>query len=105
MIATEARQDWIPLDPEDNRLQLEAVSAYDALGKVRRSAATSRPHTLLLFMPEDHVNTPESFREYARLTGADTSGSPRNDEAPPAQDAPVAPLAFWCRPSRPTASG
>jgi homoserine O-acetyltransferase len=72
MIAKEARQDWIGLDPEDNRLQLEAVSVYDALGAVRRSGGRSRPHTLLLFFPEDHVNTPDSFREYARLTGADT---------------------------------
>src|SRR5262245_54062046 len=72
MIANEARVDWVPLHPEDNRLMLEAVSVYDALGQVRRSTATTRPHTLLVFMPDDHVNTPESFREYARITGADT---------------------------------
>ena len=61
MIANEARVDWVPLHPEDNRLMLEAVSVYDALGEVRRSTATIRPHTLLVFMPEDHVNTPESL--------------------------------------------
>jgi homoserine O-acetyltransferase/O-succinyltransferase len=72
MIAAEARNDWIGLHPEDNRLQLEAVTVYDALAEVRRAGAASRPHTLLLFMPEDHVNTPESFREFARITGADT---------------------------------
>jgi homoserine O-acetyltransferase len=72
MIAAEARQEWIGLHPEDNRLQLEAVSVYDALSEVRRSGAKPRPSTLLLFMPEDHVNTPDSFREYARITGADT---------------------------------
>jgi poly(3-hydroxyalkanoate) synthetase len=27
---------------------------------------------LLLFMPDDHVTTAESFREFARLTGSDT---------------------------------
>ena len=27
---------------------------------------------LLLFMPDDHVTTAESFREFARLTGGDT---------------------------------
>jgi homoserine O-acetyltransferase len=72
MIANEARVDWVPLHPEDNRLMLEAVSVYDALSVVRGSTATTRPHTLLVFMPEDHVNTPVSFREYARITGADT---------------------------------
>ncbi len=72
MIANEARVDWVPLHPEDNRLMLEAVSGYDGLGEVRRSKTTTRPRTLLVFMPEDHVNTPESFREYARITGADT---------------------------------
>jgi homoserine O-acetyltransferase len=72
MIATEARVDWVPLHPEDNRLMLEAVSVYDALGEVRRSKTPTQPHTLLVFMPEDHVNTPESFREYAGITGADT---------------------------------
>ena len=72
MIAREARQDWIGLDPEDNRLQLEAVTVYDALGAVRRTGKMSRPNTLLVFIPDDHVNTPDSFREYARITGADT---------------------------------
>jgi homoserine O-acetyltransferase len=72
MIATEARQDWVGFHPEDNRLQLEAVALYDALGEVRRAKEAARPRTLLLFMPEDHVTTAESFREFARLTGADT---------------------------------
>jgi len=27
---------------------------------------------LLLFMPDDHVTTAESFRQFARLTGSDT---------------------------------
>lgn len=72
MIAAEARADWIGPHPEDNRLQLEAVTEYDAPREVRRAGAKPRPPTLLVFVPEDHVNTPGSFREYARITGADT---------------------------------
>jgi homoserine O-acetyltransferase len=72
MIAAEARQDWLDFHPEDNRLQLEAVERFDALGQVRRTTAAARPRMLLLFMPDDHVTTAESFREFARLTGADT---------------------------------
>jgi homoserine acetyltransferase len=72
MIAAEARQDWLEFHPEDNRLQLEAMQRFDALGEVRRTTAAARPKMLLLFMPDDHVTTPESFRQFARLTGADT---------------------------------
>jgi homoserine O-acetyltransferase len=72
MIAAEARADWIGFHPEDNRVALEAVASFDALGEVRRTGATLRPRTLLLFIPEDHVTTAESFREFARLTGSDT---------------------------------
>jgi homoserine O-acetyltransferase len=72
MIAAEARADWIGFHPEDNRLALEAVALFDALGEVRRAGVTSRPRMLLLYMPDDHVTTAESFREFARLTGSDT---------------------------------
>lgn len=71
-MAREARSDWLEFHPEDNRLQLEAVAAFDALGEVRRSADAARSRMLLLFMPEDHVTTAESFREFARLANADT---------------------------------
>ena len=69
MIAAEARADWIGFHPEDNRLHLEAVASFDALGEVRRTVVAPRPRMLLLFMPDDHVTTAESFREFARLTG------------------------------------
>jgi homoserine O-acetyltransferase/O-succinyltransferase len=72
MIAAEARADWIGFHPEDNRVALEAVASFDALGEVRRTGRTSRPRMLLLFMPDDHVTTAESFREFARLTGSET---------------------------------
>jgi homoserine O-acetyltransferase len=72
MIAAEARADWIGFHPEDNRVALEAVASFDALGEVRRTGVTPRPRILLLFMPDDHVTTAESFREFARLTGSDT---------------------------------
>ncbi|HEY7612556.1 MAG TPA: alpha/beta fold hydrolase [Gemmatimonadales bacterium] len=71
MIAAEARADWIGFHPEDNRVALEAVSSFDALGEVRRNGGTLGPRTLLLFVPDDHVTTAESFREFARLTGSD----------------------------------
>ncbi|HEU4523980.1 MAG TPA: hypothetical protein VFR62_03110, partial [Gemmatimonadales bacterium] len=71
MIAAEARADWMGFHPEDNRLQLEAMSSFDALGEVRRSGPTLRPRVLLLYMPDDHVTTAESFREFARLTESD----------------------------------
>jgi homoserine O-acetyltransferase/O-succinyltransferase len=72
MIAAEARADWVGFHPEDNRLQLEAMASFDALGEIRRTGATRRPRMLLLFMTQDHVTTAESFREFARLTGSDT---------------------------------
>jgi homoserine O-acetyltransferase len=72
MIAAEARADWIGFHPEDNRVALEAVASFDALGEVRRTGVTPRPRMLLLFVPDDHVTTAESFREFARLTGSDT---------------------------------
>jgi homoserine O-acetyltransferase/O-succinyltransferase len=72
MIAAEARADWIGFHPEDNRVALEAVASFDALGEARRTGATIRPRMLLLFIPDDHVTTAESFREFARLTGSDT---------------------------------
>ncbi len=72
MVAAEARADWVGFHPEDNRLQLEAMSSFDALGEVRRAGVTARPRMLLLFMPDDHVTTAEPFREFARLTGGDT---------------------------------
>jgi homoserine O-acetyltransferase len=72
MIAAEAQADWIGFHPEDNRLQLEAMSSFDAFGEVRRQGVTPRPRMLLLFMPDDHVTTAESFHEFARLTGSDT---------------------------------
>ena len=68
----EARADWLEFHPEDNRVQLEAIAAFDALGEVRRTGGTPRSRMLLLFMPDDQVTTAESFREFARLTGADT---------------------------------
>ena len=76
MIAAEARVDWIGFHPEDNRVALEAVASFDALGEVRRTGMTSRPRMLLLFVPDDHVTTAESFREFARLTGSDTVAFP-----------------------------
>jgi homoserine O-acetyltransferase len=72
MIAAEARADWIGFHPEDNRVALEAVASFDALGEVRRTGVMPRPRMLLLFVPDDHVTTAESFREFARLTGTDT---------------------------------
>jgi homoserine O-acetyltransferase len=72
MIAAEARTDWIGFHPEDNRVQLEALASFDALGEVRRTGVTPRPRMLLLFMPDDHVTTADSFREFARLTRSDT---------------------------------
>jgi homoserine O-acetyltransferase len=72
MIAAEARADWIGFHPEDNRVALEAVASFDALGEVRRTGVRPRPRMLLLFVPDDHVTTAESFREFARLTGSDT---------------------------------
>ena len=72
MIRREARQDWLWFHPQDNRLQLEAVTTFDALGEVRRATMDPRSDMLLVFVPEDHVTTAESFREFARLTGADT---------------------------------
>ena len=72
MIAAEARADWIGFHPEDNRVHLEAVASFDALGEVRRTGVAPRPRMLLLFVPDDHVTTAESFREFARLTGSDT---------------------------------
>jgi homoserine O-acetyltransferase len=72
MIAAEARADWIGFHPEDNRVHLEAVASFDALGEIRRTGVAPRPRMLLLFMPDDHVTTAESFREFARLTGSDT---------------------------------
>jgi homoserine acetyltransferase len=70
MIAAEARADWIGFHPEDNRVHLEALASFDALGEVRRTGVTPEPRMLLLFMPDDHVTTAESFREFARLTGS-----------------------------------
>jgi homoserine O-acetyltransferase len=72
MIAAEARQDWLEFHPEDNRLQLEAMQRFDAFGEVRRTTGAARPRMLLLFMPQDHVMSAGSFRQFARLTGADT---------------------------------
>ena len=72
VIAAEARVDWIGFHPEDNRVHLEAVASFDALGEVRRTGVAPRPRMLLLFMPDDHVTSAESFREFARLTGSDT---------------------------------
>jgi homoserine O-acetyltransferase len=72
MIAAEARGDWIGFHPEDNRVHLEAVASFDALGEVRRTGGAPRPRMLLLFVPDDHVTTAESFREFGRLTGSDT---------------------------------
>jgi homoserine O-acetyltransferase len=72
MIAGEARADWIGFHPDDNRLQLEAMASFDALGEIHRGGPMLRPRMLLLFMPDDHVTTAESFREFARLTGSDT---------------------------------
>ena len=72
MIAAEAQADWVGFHPEDNRVALEAMAAFDALGEVRRTGVMARPRMLLLFVPDDHVTTAESFREFARLTGSDT---------------------------------
>jgi homoserine O-acetyltransferase/O-succinyltransferase len=72
MVSAEARADWIGFHPEDNRLQLEAMASFDALGEVRWKGVTHTPRMLLLFTPDDHVMTAESFREFARLTGIDT---------------------------------
>jgi hypothetical protein len=47
MIAAEARADWIGFHPEDNRLQLEAMSSLDALGEVRRKGLAPQPRMLL----------------------------------------------------------
>ena len=55
-----------------NRLQLEAMQRFDAFGEVRRTTGAARPRMLLLFMPQDHVMSAGSFRQFARLTGADT---------------------------------
>jgi hypothetical protein len=51
----------------------EASEALPSMaGEVRRTSLTARPRMLLLFMPDDHVATAESFREFARLTEGDT---------------------------------
>lgn len=76
MIAVEARQDWVGFHPEDNHLQLEAIAAFDALGEVTRDGAPPAAPMRLIFMPEDHLTTAESFRVFARLTGADTVAFP-----------------------------
>lgn len=76
MIAAEAQQDWLGFHPEDNRLQLEAIAVFDALGEVGRTAAARRPPMRLIFMPDDHLTTAESFRAFSRLTGADTVAFP-----------------------------
>lgn len=73
ILAAEARSDWAPLHPEDNRLQLEAMLAFDAFRSRRPDA---RVPLLLLFVPEDHVTTAEAFREFAAATGADTVAYP-----------------------------
>lgn len=81
MLAAEARADWLWFDPEDNRLHLEAIAAFDAIAEARRGSppgargkarGPETPRMLVIFMPEDHVTTAESFREFAGLTGADT---------------------------------
>jgi homoserine O-acetyltransferase len=72
MLAAEARADWLWFDPEDNRLHLEAIAAFDAIAEARRGGPPGAPQMLLIFMPDDHVTTAASFREFARLTGADT---------------------------------
>lgn len=71
MLEAEARADWVGLDPEDNRVQLEAIAAFDALGETRRGGMRPGPRMLLVYVPEDHVTTAESFVEFARLAGAD----------------------------------
>jgi len=76
MIAAEARQDWLGFHPEDNRLQLEAVAAFDALGEAGRTPAARLPPMRLIFMPEDHLTTAGSFRAFSRLAGADTVAFP-----------------------------
>jgi homoserine O-acetyltransferase len=83
-IAAEARADWLDFHPEDNRLHLEAVAALDALGEARGPRGAPLPPTLLVYVPEDHVTTAESFREFARVTGADLAAvaSPCGHMAP-----------------------
>jgi homoserine O-acetyltransferase len=71
-IAAEARADWLEFHPEDNRVHLQAVAAIDALDEARRAGGRPTPPMLLVFFPDDHVTTAESFREFARVTGADT---------------------------------
>ncbi|HXE56549.1 MAG TPA: alpha/beta fold hydrolase [Gemmatimonadales bacterium] len=74
-LGREAAVDWAPFDPEDNRLQLEALARFDAFRELERSGwarRASRPRLVLLYVPEDHVTTPESFRTFARLAGAET---------------------------------
>ena len=41
MIAAEARADWIGFHPEDNRVQLEVIASFDALGEVGRTGVHS----------------------------------------------------------------
>jgi homoserine acetyltransferase len=73
MLLAEAEGDWVPLDLDDHRVQLDAVAAFDGfrdLAEARRVGATL-PRTLLLFVEEDRVTTPEMFRAFAPAAGAD----------------------------------
>jgi homoserine O-acetyltransferase len=72
-VAREARVDWLPFHPEDNRLQLEALSGYDAFRDLERfgwARRATRPRMLLIYMPDDHVTSAENFRRFARLADA-----------------------------------
>ena len=73
VVAREAAAEWLPLHPEDNRLQLEAVGQWDAFAELERSgwaARPARPRMLLVYVPEDRVTTPENFRLFAPRAGA-----------------------------------
>ena len=73
MLEREAEGDWLAFHPEDNRVQIESWMAFDGLARARAAAGGRRrvgPPTLLVYFPGDHVTTAESFRAYARATGA-----------------------------------
>ena len=71
-LAAEARTDWLVFDPDDNLLQLRAMAALDAPRLWHEGSTGGRPRMLLLFVPDDHVFTPEPFRHLARSSAADT---------------------------------
>jgi len=73
MIARELELEFLRLHPEDNRLHMQAIGAFDRLGGATATpSGASSSRMLLVFFPEDHVTTAGHMRAYAARTGADT---------------------------------